>query len=152
MTVKARRVASVPKRTPTETWGAISDLVASSGSPARRELDRMVGLASMLIADECTREDPIIIEGAGPQLRIYTLHGDASLEDDKAEAPFAFDPTAGNWTVSFPCSNEDLEETQMVANALPRVEVRPMGEGTGKSQEATSRFRPVIDLMELERE
>lgn len=152
MTVKARRIASVPKRTPTETWGAISDLVASSGSTARPELDRMVGLASMLIADECTREDPIIIEGAGPQLRIYTLHGDAALEDEEDQDPFAFDPTAGDWTVSFPCSDEDLEETQMVAKALPRVEVRRMGEASGKSQKATSRFRPVIDLMELDRE
>jgi len=152
VTVHSRRVSSVPKRTPSETWRAICDLLAPPESVARPELDQMVGLASMLIADEYSCRDPIVVSGGGPQLRIYTLHGDEALEDEAVEDPFAFDPTTGEWNVSFPCGENDLEEAETIAGMFPRAEVRLLGTRSNQTESATSRSRPVIDLFELERE
>lgn len=51
MSTAARRVASVPRRMPAETWSRVCDLVCPSG-PARTELGSVVGVAAMLIAEE----------------------------------------------------------------------------------------------------
>lgn len=152
MTINARRVASIPMRTPSETWNAICDLLVPGDSVALPELELMVGLASMLIADEYSRDDPIIVSGAGPQLRIYTLHGNDALEDEVTEDSFAFDPTEGEWEVSFPCGEGDLEEAREIAKAFARVAVRPLGTSLTAVEATSSRSQPVVDLVEMGRE
>jgi hypothetical protein len=151
VTVHARRIASVPKRSASETWRAISDLLAEPGTEARRVLDQALGLASMLIAEEYTRGDAITVTGAGPQLRVYTLHGMNAIEADAEEDPFAFVPTSGDWKVSFPCGDADLDAAQEIAAQLQRVEVRGIGVDLDKATSTKSRIRPVIDIAELER-
>ena len=150
MTVHSRRIASVPVRTTSETWRAICQLVASSESPVRSMLDHATGLASMLIAEEYTKDDAIILSGGGPQLRFYTLHGDDALGDAAEELPVSFDP-GYDWTVSLPCGDVDLAEAVAAAAKLEHFEVRALGSHAATPTTNGVRTRPVIDLAELER-
>ena len=152
MTVHARRIASVPIRTASETWRAICDLIAPYDSAARSDLDAATGLGSMLIAEEYSSDDPIIVSGSGPQLRLYTLHSDEALETEAEEDPLAFDPTAGDWKMSLPCGEVDLSAAQSAARKFDRIEVRALGAVANSAATVGTRTRPVIDLAELERE
>jgi hypothetical protein len=71
----ARRIASVPARTSTETWQAIIELLAEAGSAAHRELTDVTSIAGILISEEYTRESPIVIKPeTGSRIRVYTIH------------------------------------------------------------------------------
>lgn len=126
MGVIARRIASVPRRTSTETWKAICDLVEPAASASRTELDSATGVAAMLIAEEYTRQEPIVFAGSGPQLRIYTLHGaDAVEADPSLETSLSFSPVEGDWSASLPVGSVDfLFAQEALAAVSPRVTVR----------------------------
>lgn len=154
MTVHARRVASVPRRGPIDTWRAICDLLGAEGD-ARAELDGIAGVAAALIAEEYTRDDPITVSGTGPQVRIYTLHGDQAIEAETSEElPLSHAPTTGSWALSLPCADDDLDEAEAGVAAAPHIQVRALGQpaGVGKSAASSSpAARPIIDLAALER-
>lgn len=154
MTVHARRIASVPRRGPIDTWRAICDLIGAEGD-ARAELDGIAGIAAALIAEEYTRDDPITVSGTGPQVRIYTLHGDQAIEAETAEElPLSHAPTTGSWALSLPCADDDLVEAEAAVAAAPHVEVRTLGQTAGVAKSAASASpaaRPIIDLAALER-
>lgn len=128
MTVVARKFISIPERTATATWKAISDLLAPDiGSHAAGELASISGIASSLITRE-SMTSPIIIYGSGPRVRIYCLYNDDATEgDDANESALAFNATAGDWKMSLPCPEDDLS---WVGNALSakssRISVRDM--------------------------
>jgi len=156
MTVLARRIASVPRRTSVQTWQVISELLAPAGTPARATLDAATGPAAMLIAEEVTGDAPIILSGTGPQLRLYTLHGEAAMEADlDQEASFPFVPTHGDWALSLPASPEDLDTVRAALAAIsPRISVRDSTDtDRGRAAAASRRSAsiPVIDIAELER-
>ena len=121
----------------------------------RVELDGIAGIASALIAEEYTRDAPIIVSGVGPQLRIYTLHGDQAIEADfSEELALSHTPTTGAWNLSFPCADDDLIAAQEAVRRAPHVEVRQLGQATARAAMAatttSSPGRPVIDLTALE--
>lgn len=156
MTVHARRLASVPRRGPIDTWRAICDLVCTGGD-ARAELDAIAGVAAALMAEEYTRDEPIVVTGTGPQVRIYTLHGDQAIEADTSEElPLSHDPTAGSWVLSLPCGADDLADARAAVAGAAHVEVRALGQDVGEATASTvtttstSTRRPVIDLAALE--
>jgi hypothetical protein len=154
VTVLARRIASVPRRTSVETWQAISELLAPAGTPARTTLDAATGPAAMLIAEEATRGAPIIVSGGGPQLRVYTLHGEAAMEADlDQELSFPFIPTAGDWALSLPASPEDLEAVGAALAAISaRLSVRDRADGDRVAAASRpSASIPTINTVELER-
>lgn len=154
MTVHARRVASVPRRSSVETWRRVCELVSAPGSAARSQLEQVTGVAAMVIADECTREAPIVFSGGGPQVRVYTLHGDDAIAADlDDETCLAFDPTAGNWSASLPCAGEDVAELSAMLESSARVTVRDVAAGAtvGAAGSSVARnARPIIDLDELD--
>jgi hypothetical protein len=154
MTVHARRIASIPRRTATETWQAICEMLTTPGSPARQELQGIVGIASALITEEYLRDAAVIVSGAGPQVRIYTLHGEAAIEADPLdETPLSHDPTGGDWKVSLPCGESDLDEARDAVNAFPHVEVRSLVDDAPAPSSRgaeTSNRRPIINLAALE--
>lgn len=154
MTVIARRIAAVPRRSASDAWRAICDLLADRESESRTELDQIAGVAAMLIAEEYTRDAPMIVSGNGPQLRLYTLHGEEAIEADlEAETPIAFDPTGGDWTLSLPCGVDDLTEVTEALQATPRITVREMTstvEAATTTRSVGSR-RPIVDVEELRR-
>lgn len=154
MTVHARRIAAIPRRSSTETWRRVCDLVSAQGSAARSELGAVSGAAAMLIAEEYTRDAPIVFSGGGPQVRIYTLHGDDAIEaDPDEETPLAFNPTAGDWNASLPCGAQDLMDITALLRSAPRITARDLAEGASIAASATATakpVRPIIDLNELD--
>ena len=53
---------------------------------------------------------PIVVWGAGPRVRIYCLYDeDAIIGEDANENGLPVDVTAGDWSMSLPCSAEDLD-------------------------------------------
>ena len=158
MTVVARRIASVPRRTSVETWQRVMDLVSKEDSEARAELSSIASVASMLIAEEHTKDAPLTISGTGPPVRIYTLHGEEAIEHDlEDESEFAFDPTADDsWLLSLPAADEDVGIAQTALVDAPHVEVRDLSEAdrSTPAQKTTSSRREQdlrLDLEELHR-
>lgn len=126
MTVVARRVASVPRRTSVETWRRILEIISTPDSDARAELEGVTSVAATLIADEQTKDTPITIAGGGPLVRIYTLHGEDAIDADlDDEDELAFVPTAGDaWALSLPASGPDIAAAEAHLAGAPRVTIR----------------------------
>lgn len=124
MTVIARRFASVPERSAVDTWNAIVELVAPDPrSSARTELAAVAGVACSLIASEMSA--PIVVYGSGPRLRIYCLYGDNAIEGDNvSEGALTYVPTEGDWRMSLPCPEEELEWVQKSLRSSARVSAR----------------------------
>lgn len=128
--VVARRVASTPTRTASDTWAKIIALVAPDPlSSARAELVQVASVASSSIACEATADDPIVVYGGGVRVRVYCVFGDGAIVgDDVNEEPLQRCPTEGDWKMSIPCAPEDLQWAQaaLAANAK-RVSARATG-------------------------
>lgn len=122
MTAVRREIISVPRRTPAETWDAIAELVSKDSSDARADLHAARHVATALIAQESTKDEAAIFSGTGPQVRVYTLHNDDSIEaapDD--EQPLVTYVAAGDWSASLPADSSDVE---WAADALKKVSTR----------------------------
>jgi hypothetical protein len=157
VTVVARRVAAIPKRTSTDTWRTIVALLAAPGSRAHAELTAATNVAGMLIADECTGDAPIVVTAAaGPRVRIYTVHGDDALDDNEVnETALAAYPTdESQWQVSLPCPDDEVAATTAALAGQPHVVVRSAADDappvTSPATAATG-GGVVINLSELER-
>jgi hypothetical protein len=152
MSTLARRFYSVPARTSSETWLAIVDLIAHTAA-ARDELIAAVGLMSLLIADESTRYRPLVVSGSGPQVRIYTLHGEDAIDKDEAnEAPLAVDPTAGPWSLEVPVSDGDSKWVTAQLKKYLHIFVAPPADDAADraiAARAKSNTVPVVDIREL---
>lgn len=119
MTTVARRIfASSPKRDANETWAAIVTLLTrDKDGVARDELLRVTGIVASTIADQAPKDDPMIVTCDGPRTRIYCIYDDDAIEgSDANEEGLGFDPLNGNWRISLPCTNEDLQWVQEALN------------------------------------
>ena len=114
MTVIARRIVSEPVRLATATWTTIVDLLApEADQTARAELLAIKGIACSLIASEAMKDAPIVVYGAGARVRIYCLYGDDALTGENAnEDKLVSSPVDGDWKMSLPASESDLEWVQ----------------------------------------
>ena len=130
MSVVARQVPSVPVRTSVATWNAVIDLLTPPGASARTDLTAVTGIVAMLIAEEYTREAPIVVmPTTGDRARVYTIHGTAAVEGDDP-APLATWPLADpGWRISLPCGETDLDDVRAALRPYPRFEVRDATEG-----------------------
>jgi hypothetical protein len=152
MTVVARRFVSIPERTASATWSAISQLLApDSGSTASAELASVAGIASSLISREAMTS-PVVVWGAGPRVRIYCLYNEDAVEgEDANETALSFDPTDGDWYMSLPCPAEDLSWVQ---NALKgkskRVTARDMETLLDSDEEESSKKSATETVVDLE--
>jgi hypothetical protein len=126
MTMLRREIVSVPRRTPSETWKAIVELVSIAGSGARHELDAVGNIATTLIAQESTKAAPAIFTGTGPQVRVYTRHDDESLEADMDdERPLVSQLGDDEWAASLPADESDVDwATAALKKVSARVTVR----------------------------
>lgn len=142
MTVVTRTFVSVPERSATDTWDGMVALIAPDpNSPARRELTAVAGVACSCISDEVLAEDPLVVYGVGPRIRIYALYGDAAVEGDRAnESALSWVPTDGGWRMSIPCLADDLEWVQgKLAKSSTRVTARPVGAAVDGGEEEKGR-------------
>ncbi len=139
-TVVARRVAAVPQRTAGEAWRVVAGLVAAPGTAAHDELLRAAGPAGMLIAEEATAADPIVVTASiGPRYRIYTLHGDGATGGDAAEQPLPTRPAdADGWSVALPCAADDLDDVVAALLAAPHLAAYVPGADVSGTRSADS--------------
>lgn len=140
-TVLARRVASTPLRTASQTWLKITEILAPDpASAARAELRNAAGVACASISSEATRDDAIVVWGAGPRVRIYCVFDDDAITgDDVSEDPLLKSPTDGDWKMSIPCLPEDVTwSTSRLASASTRITARAVDEDVD-DEEATSK-------------
>ena len=154
MSVVARRIASVPRRTSVETWERLIELVTARGSDARAELQTITPVASMLIAEEYTQAAPVTVSGSGPLVKIYSLHGEDAIDHDlDDEADLAFDPTAeDSWLLSLPALGDDVDVARAAVSVARHVEVRDAASTDHRSEAAKAATGGLIlDLAELER-
>jgi hypothetical protein len=153
MTIVARRIASVPRRSSVGTWERIAELVTAEGSAARTELESATSIAGMLIAEEYSKDSPITVSGGGPFLRIYTLHGQEAIEHDlNDEAEIAFDPTSGDsWRLSVPALGTDLAIATKQLAGCAHIEVRDAAQTEVAEAAPADAKSLMIDLSAFER-
>lgn len=151
--VVARRIASTPARTAAETWGKIVDLLAPNpNSAARAELLATSGVACSAISSESTRDDAIVVWGAGPRVRVYCIFGEAAVtREDVNEDALAKPPTDGDWAMSIPCPAEDLGWSQRkLASVSKRVTARAVGEAVpGEASESAGARSLAVNVEEF---
>lgn len=126
MSTTARRIRATPARAASDAWQLIVDLLAPQDGAARRELIEIEGIASTVISTESPRDEPIVVQGAGPQVRIYCIYDEDSISGDGAnESPLAVCPTAQDWAMNLPVDASDLAWiTAALANKTTRVTAR----------------------------
>lgn len=110
-TVIARSVASSPVRTAAQTWAKIVEIIAPDPqSAARKELAKAEGVACASISAEATKDAAMVVWGGGPRVRVYCVFDDdAVTRDDVNEDALPKSPTDGEWKMSIPCLQEDVE-------------------------------------------
>ena len=144
MTVVARLFLSIPARTASETWEAIVKLLApDTNSDGHKELLKVNGTASMLIADEAPKNAAIILSGSGPRVRIYCLYGDDAITGNGvSESPLSFCAAEGGWTLSIPCPTEDLAWVQEdLTKRTSRIVARDLHDLTKSADDEASEAR-----------
>jgi hypothetical protein len=155
VSVVSRQVPSVPVRTSVATWNAVIDLLTPPDAGGRTDLRAVTGTVAMLIAEEYTRDAPIVVMPAtGDRVRVYTVHGTAAV-DGEDPAPLATWPLADpGWRISLPCGEADLDDVRAALRPYPRFEVRDAAEGiaaTSVPPAPRTSGRVSINYAELER-
>lgn len=119
-----RDVSSIPQRSAAETWQRIIDLVTGRGSLDVQQLMNAAGVMASIITDEHPASRAIMIEGVGPQLRIYCRYAMKAVEEGNKVDPLTWNPTAGNWTMHVPCDAENIDWVkESLSKTSPRIKV-----------------------------
>ena len=135
--VIARRVASTPTRTVTETWAKIVSWSRLTPTASRKELALAGGVACSSISSEATKDAAIVVWGGGPRVRVYCLFDeDAITQDDVNEDALPKSPTEGDWKMSIPCLQEDVAWSKAkLASVTGRITARSMDEDVADAEE-----------------
>lgn len=110
MSTVKRIIISNPERTTVVTWSKITEIICSQNSKAKEEFDKVSNITASLLSEEFMKDYPMIMKGAGSQLRVYCLYGeDAMSGEDASEDTLSWDITSKDWKVFLPCSEEQLK-------------------------------------------
>jgi len=144
--MKVRRdVASVPIRSAADTWKAIVELVTSSDTIDRDQLDAAASIMCSIIADEHAAQSPFVFTGTSQRLVLYCKHGEDALELGLDLAALAFTPTTGDWRISAPTSAEDVAwMNRALEKRAPRISTR--NDGDDVPQEASAEKAAVVEI------
>ena len=143
-----RDISSVPQRSASETWQRIVDLVTGQGSKEVQQLNAAAGVMSSIITDEHPASRAIILEGVGPQLRLYCRYGMAAIEAGGAVDALTWNPTAGDWTMHVPCDAENLTWVNAsLAGSSPRIKVFDVAEAERADEEDRSATRGAAEMV-----
>ncbi len=141
MTVIARRFRANPARTAGQTWEAIAALVCGDDTGAKTEFLLVAGVAASLIADEALRENPLVVAGTGPRLRVYCLYDEDAINgEDANEDALSWSPTETAWKAYLPCSPENMSwvSTALSSKGTEHFEVYDVSKGLNKAEETKS--------------
>jgi hypothetical protein len=89
-----RDISALPHRSANETWAAIIDLITGTDSRDAQQLLAASGIMASIITDEHPAARPMILQGVGPQLRLYCLYGFHAIEQGSAIDALNWNPTA----------------------------------------------------------
>lgn len=137
--VASRVVRSSPHRNTSNTWAFIVDLLTQGkDSEARNELLSVSGIASSILAERGPKGAAIVVTCDGPRTRVYCLYDEAAIEGgDAKEDDLGYEPLKGQWAVSLPCPEDDLEWVQRALKAKSsRITARDMAQKLGEEAEA----------------
>jgi hypothetical protein len=112
---------------------------------ARSELLAVTGIAASVIADGVPKDAPIVITCAGPRTRVYCLYDeDAVSGADANEDRLGFDALKGDWRLSLPCGEDDLDWVQAaLAKHSSRITVRGLDGVVGTSESDAPALQPL---------
>jgi hypothetical protein len=100
------------------------NLVSGPESRDIQQLRNAAGVMGSIITDEHPTLRAIMIEGVGPQLRIYCRYGMNAVEEGGAVDSLTWNPTAGDWTMHVPCDAENIDWVKAsLSRSSPRVKV-----------------------------
>jgi hypothetical protein len=103
-----RDISSIPYRLASETWQIIIDLITGRRSVDVQQLRHASGVMGSIITDLHPAKRAILIEGVGPQLRIYLRYGVKAVEEGGQVDSLTWNPTAGDWAMYVPCDAENM--------------------------------------------
>lgn len=119
-----RDISSVPSRTANDTWWKIVELTTGKDSVDAGQLSAALGVMGSIITDGHPAKRAIILEGVGPQLKIYCAYGTDAVEAGDHVDALTWNPTAGNWTMHVPCDAENMDWVKKsLAKTSPRIKV-----------------------------
>jgi len=131
-----RDVSSIPQRSAGETWQRIVDLVTGPGSKDVQQLKDAAGVMGSIITDEHPSIRAIMVEGVGPQLRLYCYYGMKAVEEGSKVDSLTWNPTAGDWTMHVPCDSENIAwVTESLSKTSPRLKVFDVDEADRAEEE-----------------
>lgn len=133
-----RDVSSIPCRSASETWQQIVDLITGRESIDVNQLRDAAGVLASIITDEHPSQKAIVIEGVGPQLRVYCVYGMKAVEEGGEVDSLTWNPTAGEWTMHVPCDADNMAWVKSaLAGCAPRIKIFDVDEEErGAEQEA----------------
>jgi hypothetical protein len=146
--VIARRIASTPVRTASQTWDAIVALIAPNPqSAARKQLAQAAGVACASIASEATKDAAIVIWGNGPRVRVYCVFDeDAITQDGVNEDALPQSPTEGDWKMSIPCQTEDVKWSAKNLDASPKISARGVDDELEEEEAASTATKSSLSI------
>jgi hypothetical protein len=119
-----RDISSIPHRSASDTWQRIVDLVTGADSRDAQQLKSAGAVIASVITDEHPSLRPILLEGVGPQLRIYCRYGLKAVEEGGSVDALTWNPTAGDWTMHVPCDTDNIEWVRAsLGKTSPRIRV-----------------------------
>lgn len=134
-----RDITSIPFRSAGETWQRIIELVTGPDSKDVLQLKNAAGVLGSLITDEHQAKRGIMVEGVGPQLRIYCRFGMKAVEEGAKVDALTWNPTAGDWTMHVPCDADNMEWVkQSLAKTSPRIKVFDVDEADRADEDESS--------------
>ena len=131
-----RDISSIPSRSAGDTWQRIVDLVTGPGSKDVQQLKNAAGVMGSIITDEHPSIRAIMLEGVGPQLRVYCRYGMKAVEEGGKVDSLTWNPTAGDWTMHVPCDERNIEWVKKsLAHSSPRIKVFDVAEADRAEEE-----------------
>ena len=131
-----RDISSIPSRSAGDTWQRIVDLVTGPGSKDVQQLKNAAGVMGSIITDEHPSIRAIMLEGVGPQLRVYCRYGMKAVEEGGKVDSLTWNPTAGDWTMHVPCDKRNIEWVKKsLADSSPRIKVFDVAEADRPEEE-----------------
>jgi hypothetical protein len=134
-----RDISSIPFCSAGVTWQRIIDLVTGPGSKDVQQLRAAAGVLGSIITDEHPASRAIMLEGVGPQLRVYCRFGMKAIEEGGTVDSLSWNPTAGDWTMHVPCDEENIDWVkESLAESSPRIKVFDVAEADGAEEQETA--------------
>lgn len=136
-TVVSRIVRSSPHRDSTQTWDFIVDLLTGGNTGKDHdELLSVAGVAASIVTDRAPADSAIVVTCDGPRTRIYCLYDEDAIGGSSAkENLLGYEALKGNWSLSLPCLDDDLEWVQgALKKKSSRITARSVSEKLNEAE------------------